>query len=71
MSSSEALIINEEPSVSHIKYNKILDIFQHLCLNLKNSKTECLCDNLFLMYCVPCKITLCQKCNYEEHKNYI
>jgi hypothetical protein len=23
------------------------------------------------MYCIPCKISVCRKCNYEEHKNHI
>ena len=41
-----------------------LDIFQHMRIGLKNKDINCCCDNeLFnLYYCIPCKVSCCDKC---------
>ena len=72
MSSSSAFIQDENPpTFSQENDSKKIDIFQHLRINLKTSKTTCSCDNINSLYCIPCKISVCSKCNYNEHKNHI
>ena len=72
MSSSSAFIQDDNPSTSsQEKDSKKIDIFQHLRINLKTSKTTCSCDNINSLYCIPCKISVCSKCNYSEHQNHI
>ena len=50
--------------------SKKIDIFQHLRLNMKEPKGKCK-NNNETMYCIPCKESVCECCNYEEHKNHI
>lgn len=49
---------------------KMIDIFHHLQLSMKNFANNCQCKTMSSLYCVPCKVTLCHKCNYEVHKKH-
>lgn len=49
---------------------KTIDIFHHLQLSMKNFANNCKCKTLSSFYCVPCKVTLCSKCNYDVHKKH-
>ena len=50
-----------------------LDIFQHMRIGLKNKDINCCCDNeLFnLYYCIPCKVSCCDKCFLMEHASHL
>ena len=50
-----------------------LDIFQHMRIGLKNKDVNCCCDNeLFnLYYCIPCKVSCCDKCFLMEHASHL
>lgn len=50
---------------------KTIDIYQHLKLNLKNTLPICDCETLPTLYCIPCKVSVCQKCTYENHRNHL
>ena len=54
MSSSSAFIQDDNPPTSSQENDsKKIDIFQHLRINLKTSKTTCSCDNINSLYCIP------------------
>ena len=50
-----------------------LDIFQHIKIGLNNKDKNCQCDNSpeNLYYCIPCKISCCQKCTYQDHTSHL
>ena len=50
-----------------------IDIFQHIKLGLNNKDTNCICENTpeNLYYCIPCKISCCQKCSLPEHSSHL
>ena len=49
-----------------------IDIFNHLKINLKNNfNLNCKDSNTQTMYCIPCKISCCEKCTLDTHKNHI
>ena len=50
---------------------RAIDIFQHLRLNLKNNSINCGCTILPDLYCIPCKTTVCKRCNYSFHKTHL
>ena len=56
---------------SFLTDSKKIDIFQHLKLNIKNEKENCKDNNRIAMYCIPCKVSICDKCKLEEHKKHI
>ena len=69
-------------SATHIRYldherdmaeepPRAIDIFQHLRLNLKNNSINCGCTILPDLYCIPCKTTVCKRCNYSFHKTHL
>ena len=62
---------NEDTLKSLLLDSKKIDIFQHLKLNLKNAKENCKDNNRIGMYCIPCKVSICDKCKLEEHKDHI
>lgn len=49
---------------------KMIDIYQHLKLNMHPNQSDCHCLATPELYCVPCKVTVCKKCNYDKHKNH-
>ena len=50
-----------------------LDIYQHMRTGIKNKEYNCMCintpDNLY--YCIPCKISCCNKCSLPEHSKHL
>ena len=50
-----------------------LDIFQHMKSGLNNKDKNCICENTLdnLYYCIPCKMSCCQKCSLPEHKSHL
>ena len=50
-----------------------LDIFQHIKLGINNKETNCQCENIpdNLYYCIPCKISCCQKCTLPDHSTHL
>ena len=57
----ESNIRPRTPSQDPIK----LDIFQHMRIGIKNKEENCFCENDIknLYYCIPCKISCCNKCS--------
>ena len=50
-----------------------LDIFQHIKIGLNNKDINCQCENSLenLYYCIPCKLSCCQKCTFPEHTTHL
>jgi hypothetical protein len=50
-----------------------LDIFQHMRIGIKNKEENCFCENDLdkLYYCIPCKISCCDKCSIQEHASHL
>ena len=48
-----------------------IDIYQHLKLNMKNTTPICECTTLTSLYCIPCKVSVCQKCTYDIHSKHL
>ena len=75
MSAQKEVIGNDDTKskqdFSFLIDSKKIDIFQHLKLNLKNEKENCKDNNRIAMYCIPCKVSICDKCKLEEHQNHI
>ena len=75
MSAQKEVIGNDDTKskqdFSFLIDSKKIDIFQHLKLNLKNEKENCKDNNRIAMYCIPCKVSICDKCKLEEHQKHI
>ena len=65
----ESNIRPRTPSQDPIK----LDIFQHMRIGIKNKEENCFCENDIknLYYCIPCKISCCNKCSLQEHSTHL
>ena len=50
-----------------------LDIFQHIKIGLNNKEKNCICENdeNNIYYCIPCKISCCQKCSFQDHSKHL
>ena len=50
-----------------------LDIFQHMRIGIKNRDENCFCENDLnkLYYCIPCKVSCCDKCSLQEHSSHL
>ena len=50
-----------------------LDIFQHMKSGLNNKDKNCICENTLdnLYYCIPCKMSCCEKCSLPDHKSHL
>ena len=50
-----------------------LDIFQHMRIGIKNKEENCFCENDInkLFYCIPCKVSCCDKCSLQEHSSHL
>ena len=50
-----------------------LDIFQHMRIGIKNKEDNCSCENDInkLFYCIPCKVSCCDKCSIGEHASHL
>ena len=50
-----------------------LDIFQHMKAGLSNMDKNCICENTLdnLYYCIPCKVSCCDKCSLPDHKTHL
>ena len=61
--------IKNTPSQEPVK----LDIFQHMRIGIKNKEDNCFCENDLnkLYYCIPCKISCCEKCSLQEHSSHL
>jgi len=61
--------VKNTPSQEPVK----LDIFQHMRIGIKNKEDNCFCENDLnkLYYCIPCKISCCEKCSLEEHSSHL
>ena len=61
--------IKNIPSQEPVK----LDIFQHMRIGIKNKEDNCSCENdqNKLYYCIPCKISCCEKCSLQEHSPHL
>ena len=61
----------DDPDISNSTIK--LDIFQHLKLSSKNKEQNCNCENTIdnIYYCIPCKLSCCEKCTLAEHKKHL
>ena len=50
---------------------KTIDIYQHMKINLNNPTPNCECGEIPTLYCIPCKVSVCQNCTYDSHKNHL
>ena len=50
-----------------------LDIFQHMKAGLGNMDKNCICENTLdnLYYCIPCKVSCCDKCSLPDHNTHL
>ena len=50
-----------------------LDIFQHMRIGHKNEEYNCDCENELnnLYYCIPCKVSCCDKCSLRDHSSHL
>ena len=50
-----------------------LDIYQHMRAGIKNKEFNCMCMNSpeKLYYCIPCKVSCCDKCSLPEHHKHL
>ena len=50
-----------------------LDTFQHIKLGLSKKEVNCQCENTEenLYYCIPCKLSCCQKCSLADHVSHL
>ena len=50
-----------------------LDIFQHMRIGIKNKEENCICENDInkLFYCIPCKVSCCDRCSIDEHSSHL
>ena len=50
-----------------------LDIFQHMRIGIKNKEENCICENDInkLFYCIPCKVSCCDRCSIDEHASHL
>ena len=50
-----------------------LDIFQHMRIGIKNKEENCICENDInkLFYCIPCKVSCCDRCCIDEHSSHL
>ena len=60
----------ENPEKNESSMTKNLDIFQHLKTNLTNKNINCSCENTVKFYCIPCKVSVCEKCFLKDHQNH-
>ncbi|MCQ2816728.1 MAG: hypothetical protein MJ252_05615 [archaeon] len=51
--------------------SKTIDIYQHLKINLNNPTPMCDCGGIPSLYCIPCKVSVCRNCTYDNHKTHI
>ena len=58
-------------SIDEATEPKTLDIFHHIKLTLKNSSSNCSCENTTQFYCIPCKVSTCSKCSLASHQRHI
>ena len=63
--------MSTNPSVDEATEPKTLDIFQHIKLTLKNSSSNCSCENTNQFYCIPCKVSTCSRCSLASHQRHI
>ncbi|MCQ2820372.1 MAG: hypothetical protein MJ252_24155 [archaeon] len=63
--------MEDKPEINLETSPKTIDIYQHLKLNLKNKQPICECGEVPDLYCIPCKISVCKKCTFEDHKKHI
>ena len=64
---------NEKYAPEIAKETIKLDIFQHIKIGLNHKDLNCQCENIEdnIYYCIPCKISCCQKCSYPDHKTHL
>ena len=48
-----------------------IDIYQHLKLNFQNKQKASKCGHIQMMYCIPCKVNFCDKCEKVLHKDHV
>ena len=48
-----------------------IDIYQHLKLNFQNKQKSSKCGHIQMMYCIPCKVNFCDKCEKVLHKDHV
>lgn len=63
--------LKSENNITNGNNTRVLDIYQHLKLNIINSFQNCKCRSTKNYYCISCKVTTCPKCNYIEHCKHI
>ena len=63
--------MNTSLSIDEATEPKTLDIFHHIKLTLKNSSSNCSCENTTQFYCIPCKVSTCSKCSLASHQRHI
>ena len=63
--------INDSPDLT--KDTVKLDIFKHIKIGVSKKDVNCKCENSIdnLYYCIPCKISCCQKCTLSEHSTHL
>ena len=54
-------------------FPKDCDVYHHLKQSYHQTETSCNCAHTenTRLYCLPCKLTVCQKCNLEMHKSHL
>jgi hypothetical protein len=52
--------------------NQQFDLYDHLKVNIKEFEKNCKDKpkESFSFYCLPCKTSICNECNYESHKTH-
>ena len=62
---------NKKTKADYLSDIKKIDIYQHLKFNMRNEDKICKENNLESIYCIPCKLSKCEKCGLEKHSNHI
>ena len=64
---------DDQPEIQVSPETVQLDIFQHMRIGLKNKVQNCECQNDLnnLFYCIPCKVSCCDKCSLMDHASHL
>ena len=75
MENNQELIENPKAKISPEtpKDTVKLDIFQHIKIGLNHKEINCQCENASenIYYCIPCKVSCCQKCSFPDHTTHL
>ena len=70
--------MNQPQIINHFSqalstFPKDCDVYHHLKQSYRQTEISCNCAHTenTRLYCLPCKLTVCQKCNLEMHKSHL